>query len=260
MPEGNQHGTVQTYTLIDLIEFSKLLKSKKQYRKLENLIFKCFSASSSEIDLLTCQQCLDNIKKLQEQDIGINVDMVDSLISELLFKAIIFYCRATKTSSRFRDFVPVTKNYCEHALVLHKDIVSLRDEVIAHYGPGKGHSHGFWVKEALVLVAVGDVGFIKNPWSHANYRHETIISLITLIEIALDSIVIIKKQRESEFFDEFHYLSSQGDKFIIENISKFDFDPHAFFINPSFAERFSESIWRGINFQSTSRTTGGAIK
>jgi hypothetical protein len=69
----------------------------------------------------------------------------------LVYSAIILYARATHSDSKHRVRINLTKHFTPAQKALHDRIVTLRNDALAHYGPGE-ISEGFaWNEERLVI-------------------------------------------------------------------------------------------------------------
>lgn len=68
----------------------------------------------------------------------------------LLNSAIMLYARATKTTSKQRRNFDLRTRFSPEELVVHEELVDLRDEAIAHFGFG-GSYQGLWHVEVVIL-------------------------------------------------------------------------------------------------------------
>src|SRR5689334_14863127 len=69
--------------------------------------------------------------------------------SALLSAAVVLYARATKTQSDARKTFDKSTNFTAEEKAVHQELVDLRDDAIAHFGPG-GSYRGMWQAEAVI--------------------------------------------------------------------------------------------------------------
>jgi hypothetical protein len=106
-------------------------------------------------------------------------------LSALLSQAIILYTRAAKSRSNHRAFVPLQRNLPPELRPIHDNVVRLRDDAIAHFGPGQGSGGRHWAQETVVLRIDGTVATLALPYSHSVYQND----LATQLEVLVDHCV-----------------------------------------------------------------------
>lgn len=122
---------------IDLLAFAQALPNDpEQYRRLKGLMRDTSDNHSAFSDLLLAT---DLAARAIEFDINEGVlprDLVDDCTIGLISSAIIYYARATATTSRHRKTFDIRNRFDDNELKDHNLICGLRDDAIAHYGPG----------------------------------------------------------------------------------------------------------------------------
>lgn len=192
--------TPQTTWYFDLHKVALELKKSGNFRILVNQIRQLQDISSIETDLRYAQNDLDLCKNLgQAEELKSETPQNSHdarIIGALFSQSLIYYTRATKSESKHRGFAPITKGWPTDLQQLHIDITKIRDDIVAHFGPGTNHVSGFWSREAIVLC-LGDTGkfWISTPFVRANYREWAVVNLFRLIDRAYKDCLVIKNQR-----------------------------------------------------------------
>ncbi len=68
----------------------------------------------------------------------------------LLNVAVVFYARATTTTSKKRKTFNLSEGFSPEEKVVHQELIDLRNHAIAHFGSG-GSYRGVWQAEVLLL-------------------------------------------------------------------------------------------------------------
>ena len=120
------------------IDLKAVAKDLPQGRiKLKGLIDKCSDASSIRHDLVVAFEMIcaaPEAVRLARAAGGRSVYATQAVA--LINSAVIFYARATKTSSDHRRRLDFVRKFNELEKQRHKMICELRDGAIAHFGPG----------------------------------------------------------------------------------------------------------------------------
>lgn len=145
---GLQHRAV------DLASLGKDLPDK--YRQLRKKIEQLISSHSIRSDLdiaLDMLNALDTAQDEAERQKALgNMRCWQSDASmALLTSAIILYVRATKTSSRHRYNLDFEKEYTPEQKAVHKKLCALRDDALAHFGPGELDDDLRWHTESAFV-------------------------------------------------------------------------------------------------------------
>lgn len=185
----------------DLEEVAKGLSGQPAYRPFIEQIRRYRDAMSVQNDLRECQDCLD---VLAQQNL--NTPSMEHawqvIISALITRAIVLYVRATKTSSRHRTFVPVRTAMPPDLVPLHERMVSLRDNAIAHFGPGPGGTRPSWAREVVALRLDGDKASLVLPYSRTNIQTDLPSNLRSLLDYAIARVWELAGERADRLLEE----------------------------------------------------------
>jgi hypothetical protein len=125
------------------------------YRKLKGLIERLRTAHSIKTDLEIAKDLLDGLDEALEAAEAISENGQRSWESNaalaMLNSAIILYARATKTRSDHRRQLGFLDRFTEEEKQAHTHLCKLRDDAIAHYGPGPTLEGQVWHEEALLI-------------------------------------------------------------------------------------------------------------
>lgn len=73
----------------------------------------------------------------------------------LLHNGIILYSRAVHTASKHRKQIDLRNSFTPEQLTVHVELCGLRNDAIAHFGPGKNYN-GEWMRETIALQIFKD--------------------------------------------------------------------------------------------------------
>jgi len=136
--------------VIDLVAAAEALPPEQ--RKLKDLILRLRDAHSIKTDLLLATDFVTSMSVIHDAaskaDAG---DAAENSYLALLYTTIVLYVRATKTSSRHRRSFDFVKSFDAEQRVAHKTMCDLRDEAIAHYGPGGSYRGSPWQMEGVFI-------------------------------------------------------------------------------------------------------------
>lgn len=94
-------------------------------------------------------------------------------IQALTYSAVILYVRATKSSSKHRGVLDLSKQFNPAEAEFHKHLCDLRDDAIAHFGPGAMPNGSAWheeralwpldrIEDARMIVVSKRIGYDPN--------------------------------------------------------------------------------------------------
>ena len=231
--------------LFDLGNVAVSLKKSSEFKLLVNKIRQFQDISSIENDLryarddlnlcidFGCLEPLDFVKPQNARDAR--------LISSLFVQSLVYYTRSTKSKSYHRGFAPITKNWSPELLLIHSDVVKIRDDIFAHFGPGTDHVSGFWSREALVLCLFqSGVVQVSTPFVRSNYREWAISNLSQLIDRAYSDCLQIKHQRLESLMNQI--LLHQSDVKFTNALTASNFVPESFFVTIAAAQAFYKNL------------------
>lgn len=125
----------------------------ERYNKLQRMIRHTSDAHSVHSDLAIAYDMMLSLPTLVEmsrrQDHQPNWASNAALAA--FNSAIILYVRATKTSSNHRTAFDILKGLSSDQRASHEKMCDLRDDAIAHYGPGEGYGGPVWQWEGMYL-------------------------------------------------------------------------------------------------------------
>lgn len=138
-------------TAIDLIAAGANLS--EEYRRLRKLIQQTQDANSIHSDLSIARDMLVGLPLIQQvaQQSKQRPNPASDAALAMLICSIILYVRATKTSSRHRGSISFKKSFSEAEKAMHTRICELRDDAIAHFGPGESYGGPAFQVEGLFI-------------------------------------------------------------------------------------------------------------
>lgn len=140
-------------TALDLLSLKETLP--KEQRKLKGLIERLSSANSIKTDLQIACEMMDSLEEALKEaetssELGVRTWQGNAALA-LINSAIILYVRATKTSSKHRRTLGFVEHFSEEQKQAHAHLCSLRDDAIAHFGPGATLGGQTWHTEAIFV-------------------------------------------------------------------------------------------------------------
>lgn len=115
--------------------------------------------------------------------------------------AVILYSRATDASSKGRSTFSVRDCYDARQLKLHREVIDLRNQSIAHYGTTT-HPGGAWYEPGILFEVEESQTIGKmRVWDHgrrSNFRGYTVEALAELVPVALAHVTEQVGQRSEE--------------------------------------------------------------
>lgn len=129
--------------VIDLVNMAESLPAN--LNKLKRLILQLRDAHSMRTDLQMAFDFVGSMEELRDRTNRSQMVSADeNVFLGLLYSSIILYARATKTSSGHRKYrYDFFSNYDDDEKVKHENLCALRDDTLAHFGPGKIHGKAF---------------------------------------------------------------------------------------------------------------------
>lgn len=145
-----------------------------------------------QAELLDLQRCVATVTTLAELDRESREkessetfvqDHWIALMSHAAYlSAIILYCRATERRSNHKPKPDYEASYTKEQRAEHEYLVRLRDDAMAHWGPGPDR---FGVNHHDITVFMTDDGGVQTCFAGANYRADVLNSLLGLAKTAL---------------------------------------------------------------------------
>lgn len=136
--------------VIDLVAAANGLPP--EYQKLSHLILQLRDSHSIRTDLMLANDFVGTMKVVGQQaaDAGAGQSAENAFLA-LFYSAVILYVRATKTQSDNRRSFDFNKEYDADQKVKHKVLCDLRDEALAHYGPGGSYSGPAFQRDGVFI-------------------------------------------------------------------------------------------------------------
>jgi hypothetical protein len=202
----------------DLLACARVMGRDKRYKKFANLVHRYFASLSSELDLSQAFDQLELASNLKDPEpVTETVHQAPEeamLLGALFTSALLLYTRATQTSSKHRQSLPIRESYSDDQKVAHKEMMDLRNDAVAHYGPGDNLKDGLVADEQLNLRIQGTQIDFYHRYSRTNYRQNQFFDLITLVEAASGIIGVVKQERGAELQREMNELAERFEDFL----------------------------------------------
>lgn len=158
-----------------------------RYKAFADQVRRYRDAMSTVNDLRECTEILDVLQGHETaEDASREADPRRSVVAgALLAQAVIWYVRATKTSSDHRSPVPIAAKMPPELGALHQRMIDLRDRALAHFGPAWGGERPPWVKETAALRVDGDQASVLLLYSRTKFQTDIPAQLRSLLDFAL---------------------------------------------------------------------------
>lgn len=140
---------MDTYA-IDLVAVASALPP--QHKRLSRHILRLRDIHSARTDLKLALDFVDSLKQIKQVAMAAEAGAVsENCAIALFYSAIVLYARATKTTSAHRRAFDFRKQFSDSELKAHRVLCDLRDDAIAHFGPGGSYVGPAWQKEGVFL-------------------------------------------------------------------------------------------------------------
>lgn len=141
-------SAVSSPKAIDLVAASAEMPD--QHKRLAKIILQARDAHSAHTDLASA---FDMITSLPEAALAADggVEWANHAVSALLTTTILLYARATKSNSNHRATLDLHAFFSNEERKEHDWICNLRDDALAHYGPGEIFNGAHWHQEMVML-------------------------------------------------------------------------------------------------------------
>lgn len=188
-PHATRSATLtdEALLLFDLNKLAGLLPKRGDYLKIRGLIKQAADVQSAIRDLETSQKILGMLAQLDAPYNGpprpqqIEVGLTGQ---SLLTTAVLMYVRATKSESKHRNTLQVAQSYTPELLRLHRKLSELRDNAIAHFGPGPREAR-YWIDERFIYILGNGRAKFDFPYIRTNYQAWAAEALHTLLPAAI---------------------------------------------------------------------------
>lgn len=196
--------------LYDLEAFAKTLPVGGQFKKIRGAIARIATAGSAQADLsLAAAHFAAGVElELAKGNFEPNSALIHSISANFNF-SLILYARATQTSSNHRPSLNVQDRFNEHEKNQHKMLFALRNDAVAHFGPGPEGVNKSWSKDSAVLRVSPDGALsIATPYVRKGHMLVVNDALDALIPIASSIVSAILSENHDVFHGEYERLVS----------------------------------------------------
>jgi hypothetical protein len=212
--------------VIDLVAVAQDLPRRD---KLAQAIFRLRDAHSARTDLTSADDFAHQLNEGQDEIAKSSVAGIWETVGlSLLYSAVIMYARATKSSSKHRRTFDIRDQLTPDELATHNMLCDLRDDAVAHFGPGGRYQGPAWQKEGAFLIGEPDGSARVMTASRRIVLHP---SLIARLKAQSHRALILADRRVQELNSEVvellaeigHSDSTFNEKMLRNRISLADF-------------------------------------
>lgn len=124
-----------------------------EFAKIAGMIRSLSSAHSIRMDIEVAYDMVQALEVVlpQARLQSTTINWASNAALALLNSAIVMYVRATKSSSKHRGSINFLKDFTPSERETHDLLVELRDDAIAHFGPGEIYNGPTWQHEGVSL-------------------------------------------------------------------------------------------------------------
>lgn len=187
--------------VVDLEAVVAAVSLQEERVRFASLVRRYHDAMSALNDLRDCQEHLEALARhdpLQPAD-----NQQHHLISgALLSQAIILYVRAAKTTSKHRTPLPLRAKMPLELVSAHERMVALRDNAIAHFGPGPGGNRPAWIRERTALRVHSGRADLRFLYSRVAIQTDVPRDLERLVVSAIERTWRIAEERAAHLLTE----------------------------------------------------------
>lgn len=137
-----------SHKAIDLVAASADMSDKN--KRLAKIIVQARDAHSAHTDLASAFDMITALPEATEAA-GLGSKWANHAVSALITSAIVLYARATKSNSKHRATLDLLSVFTDDEKEAHEWICNLRNNVLAHYGPGETFNGAAWHEEKVLL-------------------------------------------------------------------------------------------------------------
>jgi hypothetical protein len=162
------------------------------------------------------------------------------IVGSIFNNALIHYVRASKSDSDHRKTFFLDRRWSEQLKAKHHIITNLRDDVVAHFGPGKD-GHEVYADDRFVHAEDENGVSLLTPSTRANYREKYINFLNELIAKALvDSEELFSRKAETASKGLADLASN--DDYLARVMAETRFSPEDYYFSSEDAKSFVETF------------------
>jgi hypothetical protein len=121
-----------------------------QHKRLAKIIMQARDAHSAHTDLASAFDMITAMPEASHAAEG-GVKWANHAVPALMASAILLYARATNSSSKHRATLDLHSDFSNEEKNEHDWICNLRNDALAHYGPGENFNGAAWHQEMVML-------------------------------------------------------------------------------------------------------------
>jgi len=180
----------------------------ESWSKLRQLIVDLTAVHSAHTDLTLAADLAERLLQVhQARDKMPRQFAADAAIA-FLWTAITCYARATKSGSKHRKTFDIRRFMDAEELERHDLICALRDDAIAHYGPGKFEADGSLRSDHIFLVKGGQIFFASRNLTGS-------LAVADKVRVqAQRALIVMQRLHEEKESAVVDYLNEHGDELV----------------------------------------------
>lgn len=197
MPEPQPQPRSANESIIgNLSAATALLPPGKHEDALRSAVKKACGLQVELNDLHLARQTIDELaaldvtaRTLDDQTSSAQLDRYGLIGHALYLSAILLYVRATEDRSRHKPVRRYAKRFDAELFALHDEVTKLRDDALAHWGPGPvpiGRPHNNVV--AIVQLPIGPTSAVQTVATRANYKADVVDKLRVLLDAVIPAV------------------------------------------------------------------------
>lgn len=199
-----------------------------EHKKFSQLVRRLKDANSAHTDLATAHDMITMAEDIRLQGETSN-RFFDRGVMALIYSAVVLYARATKTQSRHRGTLDLRRMFTDSERLVHEEICLLRDDAIAHFGPGKSDDAPTWHEEAVFIPLDRPDDYRIVPVSiRMVFSDEWLRRLSRQIHRAMILSLRVLRKRDEQVVEALHDTFDSDDSFA-EFLNKFVVNADEFF-------------------------------
>jgi len=172
----------------DLTAAATFLASNPNAQDFIEAVRKFQSVISVSTDLMQSKESVDALREMR-----LDISSNPHIARALLMHAVVVYCRASHTKAVERYNVGVIGAYSAELRKKHQEIVTLRNKVLAHFGPGEG-----WHEERVIYLEQVHGDGITAVHQRVNSDSMVFDNLYELLEVAIPHVKKKEVSRATE--------------------------------------------------------------
>ena len=184
-----------TEITINLRELATKIESA--HRKMSRKIVQLSDLSSIKVDLCFADDQIRLLSGARDEALKSQAGAADQIVPmALLMSAVVLYARATKSKSDHRMTFDIRSKFSELEKARHALICALRDDALAHFGPGIGEGSDALQQDGVFAIFDKDLGSLQI--ATMSRRKVIDLNLVDLIISQIQRAILIIEQQIQE--------------------------------------------------------------